>query len=309
MIGSAETPSPYSQGLAARYRLATREVACICSSSAHLSLRVWPPLDPAISGPSPAPRRDPNVDNPPPAASRGHSRSGVCGCHSAVAAPPLPRHPGLLPRTEPPSLSSAHRPQAGPSLSSTNPPKPRSPGLPRLVSGWLPLLGSSLHPPPPQKASGRKQTFPYWPARQPWDFSLSLVPPSPGRPWTGVRPTLSAIQDHCGTGQPPQDTVDELLRPLDRQPSVVFPVPAAQCRGPSTVPSPPRARPLSVCLSVCLPPLTKPRRSSFPTLIPSAVRLHLPFNAPLSPIPAHRGSVTQLIYPCPYLVPLSPPPR
>lgn len=163
--------------------------------------------------------------------------------------------------------------------------------------------------PPPQKASGRKQTFPYWPARQPWDFSLSLVPPSPGRPWTGVRPTLSAIQDHCGTGQPPQDTVDELLRPLDRQPSVVFPVPAAQCRGPSTVPSPPRARPLSVCLSVCLPPLTKPRRSSFPTLIPSAVRLHPPFNAPLSPIPAHRGSVTQLIYPCPYLVPLSPPPR
>lgn len=309
MIGSAETSSPYSQGLTARYRFATREVACICSSSAHLSLRVWPPLDPAISGPSPAPRRDPNVDNPPPAASRGHSRSGVCGCHSAVA-PPLPRHPGLLPRTEPPSPSSAHHPQAGPSLSSTNPPKPRSfPGLPRLVSGWLPLLGSSLHPrwrlsplPPPQKASGRKQTFPYWPARQPWGL-LSLVFPSPGRPWTSVRPTSSAIQDDCGTGQPPQDTVDELLSPWTDSPVSCF-----QCPPPS-VAGPRRYRPLRAptrCLSVCLPPLTKPRRSSFPTLIPSAVRLHPPFNAPLSPIPAHRGSVTQLIYPCPYLVPLSP---
>lgn len=164
------------------------------------------------------------------------------------------------------------------------------------------LVGGFPPSPPPQKASGRKQTFPYWPARQPWGL-LSLVFPSPGRPWTSVRPTSSAIQDDCGTGQPPQDTVDELLGPWTDSPVSCF-----QCPPPS-VAGPRRYRPLRAptrCLSVCLPPLTKPRRSSFPTLIPSAVRLHPPFNAPLSPIPAHRGSVTQLIYPCPYLVPLSP---
>lgn len=262
-----------------------------------------------LAVPRPPPVVIPTSTTPHPAASRGHSRSGVCGCHSAVAAP-LPQPPGLLPRTEPPPFRLHIIRKLGPAS--------RQPILlnPGRLQGChaLSLVGClclALHsilvggcpplPPPRRPADGNKHS----PIGRHVSLGelLSLVFPSPGQPWTSVRPTLSAIQDDCGTGQPPQDTVDELLGPWTDSP-----VPCFQCPPPS-VAGPRRYRPLRAparCLSVCLPLLTKPRRSSFPTLIPSAVRLHPPFNAPLSPIPAHRGSVTQLIYPCPYLVPLSP---
>lgn len=157
-------------------------------------------------------------------------------------------------RTEPPP-SSAHHPQAGPSLSSTNPPKPRSfPGLPRLVSGWFPLLGSSLHPrwrlsplPPPPEGQRTETNIPLLAGTSALGTSLARFPFA----WAAVDECETDIISHSGRLRHRPAAPRHCRRapwPLDRQPSVVFPVPAAQCRGPSTVPSPPRAHPLSVCL-------------------------------------------------------------
>lgn len=109
------------------------------------------------------------------------------------------------------------------------------------------LVGGFPPSPPPPEGQRTETNIPLLAGTSALGTSLARFPFA----WAAVDECETDIISHSGRLRHRPAAPRHCRRapwPLDRQPSVVFPVPAAQCRGPSTVPFPPRAHPLSVCL-------------------------------------------------------------